>query len=447
MIERICSLHTKNVKSLGVVRVLLGLLFVGTGSMKFLVPMLWTAWSGQLTQARIPFYAFNLHFVPIVEIVTGLLLIVGLFSRVGGLVVVAMMAVATYVHLVVDDPTLFPLQPEEPVIPMVALAMTAYIVWRGGGAWSLDLKASRRMVSSIGHIEIPREVLCSRLRPTYDRPGSQGTYIVRLSRANSRRLVAENGAYLEVGYGTASVLACLSIDDSLDDETILMDQTIRMAICLGKSIQNKNEMVFNPDGAGGLSHPIAIRRWRFGRPRLMSRLFKQQYLVCLVHHALAVDMEKPIVRINENAMDVINLGKRDRVFLMSEDARTSVRCLPLPSEIRLPMESMQHFNPPCPGEAYAAQTLPWITMDSYTRRLLNVDPWEPIFVGADIYRIVAREAALLGTIVGVTVGLSQFVPKQISMGNTIITNVPLALVIAGFVIGTIFMWVKVRSRV
>jgi uncharacterized membrane protein YphA (DoxX/SURF4 family) len=104
--------------------------------------MLWTAWSGQLTQARIPFYAFNLYFVPIVEIITGLLLGVGLFSRVGGLLVIPMMAVATYVHLVVDDPTLFPLQPEQPLIPIVTLAMAAYVVWRGGGAWSLDLKSS-----------------------------------------------------------------------------------------------------------------------------------------------------------------------------------------------------------------------------------------------------------------------------------------------------------------
>ena len=136
--------NTRNDRVLGVIRIFLGVLFVATGSMKLLVPVLWTAWSGQLTQARIPLYEFNLYFVPVVEIITGLLLGIGLFSRVGALVVILMMAVATYVHLVVQDPTVFPLQPGEPVIPIITLGMAAYVVWRGGGAWSLDLKTSDR---------------------------------------------------------------------------------------------------------------------------------------------------------------------------------------------------------------------------------------------------------------------------------------------------------------
>jgi len=51
------------------------------------------------------------------------------------------MVVATYVHVVVDDPSLFPLQPSAPVIPLVIIAMCAYLLWRGAGAWSLDLRA------------------------------------------------------------------------------------------------------------------------------------------------------------------------------------------------------------------------------------------------------------------------------------------------------------------
>lgn len=56
-------------------------------------------------------------------------------------VVVGIMVVATHVHLVVDDPTLSPLQPSEPVIPLIVLLMSAYIVWRGAGTWSADLRA------------------------------------------------------------------------------------------------------------------------------------------------------------------------------------------------------------------------------------------------------------------------------------------------------------------
>ena len=53
------------------------------------------------------------------------------------------MVVATYVHLVVDDPSLFPLQPEEPIIPAVVVFLSAYTLLRGGGSRSLDLRASQ----------------------------------------------------------------------------------------------------------------------------------------------------------------------------------------------------------------------------------------------------------------------------------------------------------------
>ncbi|MCZ6514614.1 MAG: DoxX family protein [Acidobacteria bacterium] len=140
MFEKLLS--TKDVKPLGIVRISLGVVFLSTGAMKFLVPMLWNAWSGQLTQAKIPFYSFNLWFVPIIEIIIGLLLIAGLGSRFAALAVIAMMVVATYVHAVVEDPSLFPLQPSAPVIPILVLLLSGYVLWHGGGAWSLDRKLS-----------------------------------------------------------------------------------------------------------------------------------------------------------------------------------------------------------------------------------------------------------------------------------------------------------------
>ncbi|MBE7472919.1 MAG: hypothetical protein DPW09_31090 [Anaerolineae bacterium] len=134
--------NTKDDRILGILRLLLGGLFVMTGLMKLFVPMLGEAFSGQLLAANIPFYTFNVWFVPVTEVVVGVFLLLGLFSRIGSLVVINMMLVATYVHLVVDNPDLFPLQPEEPIIPLVSIAVAAYIVWCGGGAWSMDLKSS-----------------------------------------------------------------------------------------------------------------------------------------------------------------------------------------------------------------------------------------------------------------------------------------------------------------
>ena len=134
--------HTRHDKILGGVRIALGILFLMTGLMKLFVPELRAAFSGQLTAANIPLHTFNMWFVPITETAVGLLLLWGLFSRIGGLVVIGLMLVATYVHLVVTDPALFPLQPTEPVIPIIAIGAAAYLLWRGGGTWSADLKQS-----------------------------------------------------------------------------------------------------------------------------------------------------------------------------------------------------------------------------------------------------------------------------------------------------------------
>ena len=133
--------NTKPSKSLGIVRILLGILFVMTGVMKYTVPMLWNAWSGQLQAGGIPFYELNRYMIPSLEIIVGTLLILGIYSRLGSLVTMFMMVVATYVHIVADDPNLFPLQPHQPVIPIVAIAMGIYVLWGGGGSWSKDLKA------------------------------------------------------------------------------------------------------------------------------------------------------------------------------------------------------------------------------------------------------------------------------------------------------------------
>ncbi len=132
--------YTRHDKLLGSVRIALGILFLMTGLMKLFIPELRAAFSGQLTAANIPFHAFNMWFVPLTETAVGLLLLLGLFSRIGGLIIIGLMLVATYVHLVVNDPTLFPLQPTEPIIPVIAIGAAVYVLWRGGGAWSADLK-------------------------------------------------------------------------------------------------------------------------------------------------------------------------------------------------------------------------------------------------------------------------------------------------------------------
>ena len=134
------------------IRLILAVLFVMTGTMKLVVPMLAEAWSGQLLASGLPFYELSRWSVPIVEIFVGVVLGVGLFVRPAAVAVIGIMAVATYVHVVVDDPSLFPLQPREPFIPLTIIAMCLYLLWRGGGAWSRDLAVTRRRSPGFGEL-------------------------------------------------------------------------------------------------------------------------------------------------------------------------------------------------------------------------------------------------------------------------------------------------------
>jgi len=125
-------MRTLDDKLTGGLRILLGLLFVMTGVMKLAVPMLAEAWSGQLLAAQLPLYEVNVRLVPFVEIAVGAALLAGVYTRLASVVVIAIMLVATYVHVVVDDASLFPLQPSQPVIPLVVIAMSVYLVSKGG---------------------------------------------------------------------------------------------------------------------------------------------------------------------------------------------------------------------------------------------------------------------------------------------------------------------------
>jgi uncharacterized membrane protein YphA (DoxX/SURF4 family) len=129
----------------GSLRILLGLVFFMAGILKVVVPSLGAAFSGQLVAANIPLQGLVLYMFPVIEMVLGILLLAGLHTRITSSIAAMSMVVATYVHIAVDDPTLFPLQPVEPIGPLMLLAMLAYILIRGGGAWSIDLKhCSRR---------------------------------------------------------------------------------------------------------------------------------------------------------------------------------------------------------------------------------------------------------------------------------------------------------------
>jgi putative oxidoreductase len=135
--------NTSNNKPAGILRLLLGLIFVMAGVLKVTVPHLGDAFEGQLAAADLPLRELSFIAVPILEMLIGLTLLLGWQTRLSAAVAAAIMLVATHVHLVADDPALFPLQPVEPYGPLMLLAALIYLLFRGGGAWSMDLVKKR----------------------------------------------------------------------------------------------------------------------------------------------------------------------------------------------------------------------------------------------------------------------------------------------------------------
>lgn len=136
--ERIIR-KTYNNKLIGFIRIMLGIIFMMTGFMKLFLTDYGSAWAIQLVEAKIPLYNFTYFFIPILESILGLYLLIGYYTRIGALITVPIMLVAIYVHLTVENPGAFPSQPQAPYMPIVILFLSYLIIKKGGGAWSLDL--------------------------------------------------------------------------------------------------------------------------------------------------------------------------------------------------------------------------------------------------------------------------------------------------------------------
>lgn len=130
---------TSNDRLAAVLRLLLGAVFFMAGILKVVVPSLGQAFTGQLAAANIPLQEVVLYAFPVAEMVLGITLLFGFHARLSAIVAAITMIVATYVHIVVEDPSLFPLQPVEPVGPLLLLVMLLYVIWKGAGARSFDL--------------------------------------------------------------------------------------------------------------------------------------------------------------------------------------------------------------------------------------------------------------------------------------------------------------------
>ena len=93
-----------------------------------------------LRRAGIPFPEVNLYLAPILMVVSGLSMGLGVYARIGALIGSGAMLVAAYSKLVIEE---WPGPMEIPLLlPLVVLAGCIVMLIQGPGAWSLDLKAT-----------------------------------------------------------------------------------------------------------------------------------------------------------------------------------------------------------------------------------------------------------------------------------------------------------------
>jgi uncharacterized membrane protein YphA (DoxX/SURF4 family) len=92
-----------------------------------------------LRRADLPFPEVNLYLAPILMVVSGLLMGIGFYARIGALIGSGAMVVATYSKLVIEE---WPGPMEIPLLlPLVVLTGCMIVLVKGPGAWSPDLKA------------------------------------------------------------------------------------------------------------------------------------------------------------------------------------------------------------------------------------------------------------------------------------------------------------------
>ncbi|BBW99878.1 DoxX family protein [Mycolicibacterium moriokaense] len=137
------------------IRVYVGLIFVGEGLLKFVRPD--ALGSGRFVKAGIPMGAFLADFDGVLEIVCGLLILVGLFTRLATLPMIGDMVGAlgiTKLPLLWDHAPLYPSEGgiwdffHEGRLELAMLCGCLYLLIVGAGPHSVDARVNRSATAS-----------------------------------------------------------------------------------------------------------------------------------------------------------------------------------------------------------------------------------------------------------------------------------------------------------
>ncbi len=96
-----------------------------------------------LEGAGIPLAGINAVIGPVFGLLAGALILAGAFARVGAMIAIGSMAMALFAHARFD-------WADEPpiVLPLAVIVASAWVLWKGGGAWSVDGRGERLPASA-----------------------------------------------------------------------------------------------------------------------------------------------------------------------------------------------------------------------------------------------------------------------------------------------------------
>ena len=145
--------HTTDHKHIAILRFLAGapLLAFGVMHISGAMPM-----KPLIEAAGLPMPDMAAMVTPPIMIIAGLLLLLGLFARVGAVLAIGTMLGAVMTHIKIPSDA-WPIPVEtapnpNPYVPMMVMAIaiilfSAYIIFKGAGAWSIDGKGSTQSPS------------------------------------------------------------------------------------------------------------------------------------------------------------------------------------------------------------------------------------------------------------------------------------------------------------
>ena len=137
-------IQTSNSKSVFMIRLMVGVVFLSEGIQKFLFPAIRGA--GRFEKIGLPSPEFLGSFVGSFEIVCGLLILIGLYTRLASIPLIIIMLVAistTKVDILLNDG--FWMMMHAARTDYAILLGSLFLLLKGAGQWSMDWQVEKKL--------------------------------------------------------------------------------------------------------------------------------------------------------------------------------------------------------------------------------------------------------------------------------------------------------------